>query len=94
MCKGDEATKVGPIETKTLDEVPKEPYPLHPAFEWYEFDVNSDEEMQQIFELLEQNYVEDDEAMFRFAYPIEFLRWYILNIIKTYLKGIDTTKLA
>ena len=31
--------------------------------------------MKQIFELLENNYVEDDEAMFRFAYPVEFLRW-------------------
>src|SRR5687767_2340822 len=33
------------------------------------------QQMQKIFTLLEQNYVEDDDAMFRFAYPIGFLRW-------------------
>jgi glycylpeptide N-tetradecanoyltransferase len=31
--------------------------------------------MQKAYTLLEQNYVEDDDAMFRFAYPIDFLRW-------------------
>lgn len=31
--------------------------------------------MKDIYNLLESNYVEDDDAMFRFAYPIEFLRW-------------------
>jgi glycylpeptide N-tetradecanoyltransferase len=44
-------------------------------FEWYEIDVNDEKEMTEIFELLRDNYVEDDESMFRFAYPKEFLIW-------------------
>jgi len=71
----EEAKKIGPIEVKKLEDVRKEPYDLHPEFEWYEIDQANDEEMQEIYTLLEQNYVEDDDAMFRFAYPIEFLRW-------------------
>jgi glycylpeptide N-tetradecanoyltransferase len=63
------------IEQKTVDEISKEPYKLPETHEWYEIDVNDDEEMQQIYELLESNYVEDDDAMFRFAYPVTFLRW-------------------
>lgn len=31
--------------------------------------------MKEIYALLEENYVEDDDAMFRFAYPVPFLRW-------------------
>jgi len=31
--------------------------------------------MKKVYDLLEQNYVEDDDCMFRFAYPIDFLRW-------------------
>jgi glycylpeptide N-tetradecanoyltransferase len=34
--------------------------------------------MNKVFTLLEQNYVEDDDAMFRFAYPIAFLRWALM----------------
>lgn len=38
-------------------------------------DVKNENEMKELYTLLEGNYVEDDDAMFRFAYPIEFLRW-------------------
>jgi len=31
--------------------------------------------MNKVYALLEGNYVEDDDAMFRFAYPKEFLKW-------------------
>ena len=30
---------------------------------------------QEVYDLLVQNYVEDDDAMFRFDYSIPFLRW-------------------
>lgn len=32
-------------------------------------------ELTELYELLRDNYVEDDDAMFRFAYAKEFLRW-------------------
>jgi glycylpeptide N-tetradecanoyltransferase len=64
------------IEIKTLKEVRKTPLDLAEGFEWYEINVDSKEELNEIFELLKGNYVEDDESMFRFAYPVEFLQWY------------------
>eukprot|EP01027_Heterolobosea_sp_BB2_P024070 GEZU01036228.1.p1 GENE.GEZU01036228.1~~GEZU01036228.1.p1 ORF type:complete len:393 (-),score=137.37 GEZU01036228.1:440-1618(-) len=73
---GEKISEFGPIdEPKTVDQVRKEPYDLPDAFEWIETDVDDDNMIQQIYDLLEKNYVEDDDAMFRFAYPIEFLRW-------------------
>lgn len=34
-----------------------------------------------MYTLLLENYVEDDDAQFRFAYSIDVLRWYYLRII-------------
>jgi glycylpeptide N-tetradecanoyltransferase len=37
--------------------------------------IDSDDELREIYELLSAHYVEDDDNMFRFAYSKEFLRW-------------------
>jgi glycylpeptide N-tetradecanoyltransferase len=71
----DSLSEFGPFEVKKVEEIQKEPYPLPKGYEWYEADVNSNEDMDKIYDLLYQNYVEDDDSMFRFAYPIKFLRW-------------------
>jgi glycylpeptide N-tetradecanoyltransferase len=71
----EKTSDIGPLEHKTVDQIRTTPLDLPSSFEWYDIDVDSDEDMKKIYELLERNYVEDDEAMFRFAYPIEFLRW-------------------
>ncbi len=34
--------------------------------------------MDQVYTLLVENYVEDDDNMFRFDYSREFLRWALL----------------
>ncbi|KAL3958431.1 hypothetical protein ACCO45_006593 [Purpureocillium lilacinum] len=64
---------------QTVDEVPKEPAPLIPGFEWVTVDLNSDEEIKEVYELLNGHYVEDDEAMFRFNYSPEILRWAMMS---------------
>lgn len=33
--------------------------------------------IKEVYDLLSLNYVEDDEAAFRFKYSAEFLEWYI-----------------
>lgn len=33
------------------------------------------EQLKELYELLSANYVEDDDASFRFKYSAEFLRW-------------------
>ncbi|CAD7947654.1 unnamed protein product [Amoebophrya sp. A25] len=65
----------GPMEIKTLDDVRKEPYPLPDAFEWFVLDIKNDEEREAVYALLSENYVEDDDNMFRFEYSKEFLDW-------------------
>lgn len=32
-----------------------------------------------MYELLSNNYVEDNDGVFRFDYPVEFLRWTLLT---------------
>lgn len=58
-----------------VDAVKKEGYPLPDAFEWCTCDVMDDKEAQEIYTLLNENYVEDDDSMFRFDYSVDFLRW-------------------
>ena len=68
--------KSGPIDPpKTVSEVKKEPYSLPASYEWVTCDVLKDSELQDIYTLLNENYVEDDDSLFRFDYSAEFLRW-------------------
>ena len=62
------------LESKTVDDVRKEPYAI-PGLEWVNLNVADDTVAQELFDLLTQNYVEDDDNMFRFAYSVPFLRW-------------------
>eukprot|EP00808_Paulinella_micropora_P014014 g40497.t1 len=69
------ATENGPIEIKTVDQVPEEPYKLPASFKWVVCDMNNADERKEVYELLSLNYVEDDDNMFRFDYSSEFLQW-------------------
>lgn len=66
----------GPIEPPTpISEVKQEPYNLPNPYEWVTCDMTSEEKCLEVYNLLTNNYVEDDENMFRFNYSKEFLRW-------------------
>ncbi|CAG8549384.1 4381_t:CDS:2 [Ambispora gerdemannii] len=72
----DVVEKDGPIEPNTPhDEIRKEPYGLPKEFEWSTMELNNPEELTEIYTLLTNNYVEDDDAMFRFDYSEKFLKW-------------------
>lgn len=45
---------------------------------WVNVDLNNDEQANEVYELLKNNYVEDSENTFRFDYPVEFLKWALL----------------
>jgi len=60
-------------------QVPKEPTALPKPFEWCTLDLTNDEDAHQVYEFLSHNYVEDDDGVFRFDYPVEFLRWTLLT---------------
>lgn len=36
-------------------------------------------QLRQVYTLLNENYVEDDDNMFRFDYSQDFLRWYVTS---------------
>lgn len=73
---GSASVPEGPIEDPTpISEVKQEPYNLPSSYEWTVCDMNSDEVCAEVYTLLTNNYVEDDDHMFRFNYSKEFLRW-------------------
>lgn len=65
-----------PIEpNKSKDEIRKEPYSLPQGFQWDTIDIGDPLVLMELYTLLNENYVEDDDNMFRFDYSPEFLRW-------------------
>lgn len=73
----DEAIdKEGVIDkVKTPDDIPDKPLPLLGEFEWCTVDVTDQEQLEDVFVLLNENYVEDRDASFRFKYTREFFNW-------------------
>ena len=66
----------GPIrEACSVADVRQEPYPLVDQFEWCVCNLQDEADLTAVFDLLRLNYVEDDDAMFRFCYSRDFLKW-------------------
>jgi len=66
----------GPIDAeKTVAEVKQDPFQMPNGFHWCSVNVNDPAELSEVYTLLTENYVEDDENMFRFDYSREFLLW-------------------
>lgn len=66
----------GPIDpVKTIAEIKQDPYPLPEGFVWDTLELENADILKELYTLLNENYVEDDDAMFRFDYQPEFLRW-------------------
>jgi len=56
-------------------ELRREPFSLPDGFGWSELDVGDERQLGELYALLNENYVEDDDNMFRFDYSPAFLRW-------------------
>jgi len=66
----------GPIDNiMTPADVKQDPYNLPSGFEWCQLDMTESDTVEEVYKLLNQNYVEDDDNMFRFDYSREFLKW-------------------
>ena len=76
--KGDDQD--GPIKEIDVDKVPKEPDQLLEGFEWATLDLEDENELQELYDLLRDHYVEDTSEMFRFNYSISFLNWFVLLV--------------
>ena len=72
----DSFEESGPIEPiRTVADVKPEPYNMPAGFEWCSMNVLDPQEIVEIYTLLNENYVEDDDNMFRFDYSVAFLQW-------------------
>ncbi|XP_061443747.1 glycylpeptide N-tetradecanoyltransferase 2 isoform X3 [Rhineura floridana] len=67
-------TSHGAIEPDK-DNIRLEPYSLPQGFTWDTLDLSNAEVLKELYMLLNENYVEDDDNMFRFDYSPEFLLW-------------------
>ncbi|KAL1837172.1 hypothetical protein VTJ49DRAFT_4182 [Mycothermus thermophilus] len=80
---GEEEPKLieeGPLKVQKIEDIPTEPIPLAlEPFRWVTMDLSNDSELEEVEKLLYGHYVEDDEAMFRFKYSKELLRWSLLS---------------
>ncbi|CAI5731986.1 unnamed protein product [Peronospora destructor] len=67
----------GPIDVpqKTLRHVRQAPYHMPSGFQWSILNIMDSSNVQQVYELLANNYVQDDASIFRFAYSVDFLQW-------------------
>jgi glycylpeptide N-tetradecanoyltransferase len=84
-----------PIDAEVdVSKVRQEPYNMPAGFEWCSIDVNDSVQVEELYNLLNQNYVEDDEAMFRFDYSKEFLRWALTvpGYLKEWHVGVRSSK--
>lgn len=69
-------TEEGPIDKlKTPEDVPNDPLPLISDFEWSTLDIDDNLQLDELYKLLYDNYVEDIDATFRFKYSHEFFQW-------------------
>ena len=70
----DDAFDTCILEQK-IEDIRKEPYALPEGFHWADLDLTNEKEADELYRLLTANYVEDDDACFRFDYKVPFLRW-------------------
>ncbi|KAF8911013.1 N-myristoyl transferase [Gymnopilus junonius] len=64
--------------SKPRAEVRQEPFPLPKDFEWSTLDISDPVQIKEVYDLLSLNYIEDDQAAFRFQYSAEFLAWALM----------------
>ena len=73
----------GPIDApKTVAEVRPDPYPMPEGFTWCSMNVKDSIERKEIYTLLYENYVEDDDCTFRYSILVLYLSCEFLNLLK------------
>ena len=85
----------GPIkESQDVANVRPEPYAIPAGFEWCDIDVTNPTEVDELYHLLKENYIEDKECMFRLDYSVPFLHWALTppGYNKAWLVGVRNQK--
>ena len=79
---------------KPKEEIRQEPYNMPKGFEWCEVDILDEVERMEAYKLLNENYVEDNDCMFRFDYSPDFLVWALTppGFLKEFHVGVRSSK--
>jgi glycylpeptide N-tetradecanoyltransferase len=77
LVSGKDKIVDGPLKEIDIEKVDKNPSPMYPGYEWVTMDLEDEKQLDQVYDLLTNHYVEDQEAMFRFRYSPSFLNWYV-----------------
>jgi len=82
------------VPDKEKSELRQEPYNMPKGFEWCEMDITDADQRTEIYDLLYQNYVEDDDGCFRFDYSRDFLTWALTppGYLKQFHLGVRSCK--
>ena len=73
---GEMVTRNGPVVAdKSVEEIRATPYNMPAGFEWVDLNIMEEGDRNDVYELSAENYVEDDDCLFRFDYSKEFLLW-------------------
>lgn len=78
----------------TKEEVRQEPFTLPQGFQWDTLQLDDPLVLKELYVLLNENYVEDDDNMFRFDYSPEFLAWALKppGFLKEWHCGVRVSK--
>lgn len=68
----------GPLKKAEDHNIKKELTKLPKGFVWRDMDLTDETDLNDIYDLLYENYVEDDGGTFRFNYSREFLQWALM----------------
>lgn len=81
-------------QPKQITDVRQEPYRMPNGFEWSVLDLTQEIQLNELYDLLTKNYVEDDDNMFRFDYSVEFLKWTLMppGFLKQWHIGVRNSK--
>ncbi|ATY61374.1 Glycylpeptide N-tetradecanoyltransferase [Cordyceps militaris] len=90
----DQTVPDGPLRIQKVEDISKEPADLVSGFEWVTMDLTNEEEIKEVYELLNGHYVEDDDSTFRFNYSPSILRWAMMapGWAKKYHVGVRATQ--
>lgn len=82
------------IPNKPTSELRQDPYNMPKGFVWSDLDISKPDELNQVYDLLAKNYVEDDDCMFRFDYSTSFLEWALSppNYKSSFHLGVRSSK--
>ena len=100
LTKKEQQEQVEVIESaaiqpnKTREEIRQDPYNMPKGFEWCVVDILDEVKRMEVYKLLNENYVEDNDCMFRFDYSPDFLVWALTppGFSKDFHVGVRSSK--